>query len=111
YAPAMTIKQEEKLKEALTAATRAIAGRRDVQVSFDRNQSHYGLQSDPRVALPPLNSLQTRQEIRELRGAADLAALSLRYHNPKLHRHHRPAEQRSAEIYDRMELMRVELLG
>ncbi|MEI7670155.1 MAG: cobaltochelatase subunit CobT, partial [Pseudomonadota bacterium] len=52
-----------------------------------------------------------KEQLAALRGEADLAALSLRYHNPKIHNELRPESQNSAEIYDALEKSRIEIIG
>lgn len=102
---------EERFKEALTATARAIARRKDVDLSFDGNHPLQDLQEDPHIKLSAIGELSTAQTVRQLRGEADLAALSLRFHNAELHHGQRPKEEKAAAIYDALELMRVELLG
>ncbi|MEO5338573.1 MAG: cobaltochelatase subunit CobT, partial [Magnetospirillum sp. WYHS-4] len=50
-------------------------------------------------------------DVARLRGAADAAALRLRYHDDALHRRLKPQGQEAAEAFERAEQARVEALG
>ena len=49
--------------------------------------------------------------VAEARGAADSAALRLRYHDPRLHARAAPADVDARAVFDALETARVEALG
>jgi cobaltochelatase CobT len=104
----------ELFKDVTAATLRAIAGRRNVDVSFsaaetvDRRLSQ--TQGDrAKLPVPALSLSQGEKDA--LRGVADIEGLRLRHHNPSLHRRHAPTEPHARAVYDALELARVESLG
>jgi cobaltochelatase CobT len=99
---------EQKLvgfKQALTAATRALSGKKALAVQF--GQSPAG--GD--VMLPVLLEIPTKQALDQLRGEADHAALTIRHHNAALHRRHMPKNFAAANLFNLFEDIRVETRG
>lgn len=101
------------LEEALASTTRALAGDRDVDVAFQTiNAPHETLNyTQKTITLPTPSTTLSPVQLQRLRGEADAAALTLRYHDQALHQHHRPKGQGAQKIYDIAEEMRVEALG
>ena len=96
-------KQLDSFKNAMTATTRALSANRKLSVRFGQGQAD--------VVLPPLYELPPPEILPVLRGEADHAALTLRYHNTKLHDKLRPSLQASGTVFDLLENIRVETLG
>jgi cobaltochelatase CobT len=99
-------KQLAAFKEALVSTTRALSAKHKLDVSYaDMPVSNEGIVLDAMPELPSPIALPA------VRGEADHAALSLRYHNPVLHAHYRPADYMAASFFDMMENVRTEALG
>jgi len=94
------------LKTAIAATTRALSRRRDLQVEFSSQNIPAA-----HITLPPLSELPPPEALSALRGQADGAAFSLRYHNAGLHSGLRPQGRAGAELFDMLEQVRVEALG
>jgi cobaltochelatase CobT len=95
---------------AIAATTRALAARPDVEVAWGSNAAGADpLSCSKTVPLPPYPV--DVKALSEARGEADLAALVLRHHNARQHRLGRPHAAQAADIYDKMELARLECKG
>lgn len=97
-----------RLERAISAAVRAISGRREVSVRFGKasDTSDAAL-----VRLPASAPEPDAGEIAGLRGEADSAALKLRHHDAELHRRNRPVDPAAAAVFDALENARHEALG
>ncbi len=107
----MTKKTEQNvalLKRVTAAALRAVAGRSDVGISYGGGDADL---HGNRVRLPGVAARPASQDVSRLRGAADTAALLLRYHDDALHRRRMPASQPGRAIFDALEQVRVQGLG
>ena len=98
----------EIFKRATSATLRAIAERDDVTVGFGPEAA--GL-SGSRVRLPNPPRDLPADEAAQLRGAADSAALRLRYHDDLVHSKRVPASPLARAVFDAVEQARVEALG
>jgi cobaltochelatase CobT len=98
----------DPLRRAIARCTRAVAGKKNLEIVFDveRPTADANL-----VVLPPLPQRLSRWDYSVLRGASDAAALQLAYHDPKIHRRLRPAQVGAARIFDTLEQVRVEAIG
>ena len=94
------------LKTAITAATRALSRKRDVQVEFASRPA-----STADITLPPLFDDLPPEVLSALRGQADSAAFGIRFHDIALHASLRPKSYSSAQLFDVLEQVRVESLG
>lgn len=94
------------LKTAISATTRAISGKLNLQVEFTGRNSR-----DGEVVLPALHDIPEPQALASLRGEADFAALFIRHHLAKIHAQLRPQSSASAELFDKLEEIRIEGLG
>lgn len=93
--------------QAVAAATRALAGQGEVDLAWGSNAAGGDLlRIGTTVPLPPYPN--TPDTLAEARGEADLAALVLRHHDRKAHRLGKPHLAEAADIYDKLELARVE---
>ncbi|MCU0894291.1 MAG: cobaltochelatase subunit CobT [Rhodospirillales bacterium] len=97
------------LVRRVTAATlKAVSGRSDVQVTFAAGEANM---RGTRVKLPTPPSRSGRAEVARLRGLADNAALTLRYHDAGLHGKLIPSAQPARAIFDAVEEVRVQAIG
>src|SRR3954453_10798054 len=95
-------------RRALAGASRAIARDAEVEVVFTSDHAPASGKT-ARVASPG-PALEPRQ-VAEARGAADSAALRLRYHDARLHARLAPADMDARAVFDALEMARVEALG
>lgn len=98
----------EPFKRALTAATRAIAGENELQVSFGPETP--GLRGK-RARLPVPGRDLPAAEVAQIRGMADAMALRLRHHDDALHSRLLPQGGTARAVFDAMEQARVEAIG
>ena len=98
----------EPFKRVLGVATRAIAGDKDVQVSFGPGKPQL---EGKLVHLPEPARAPTRKEIAVIRGWADSFALTAAMHNPRLHRRLAPQSGPARNVFEAIERARVESIG
>lgn len=104
----------EIFKDATTAALRAIAGKKNVDVIYTAAET-----ADKKLALTQANKARLpvpdlRLNPRDkalLRGAADTEGLRVRLHNAALHRKIAPHDKESRSIFDALEQARIEAIG
>src|SRR5690242_1686497 len=95
-------------RRALAGAARAIAKDPEVEVLF---ASDVAPAAGKTARVPsPGPSLEPRL-VAEARGAADSAALRLRYHDPRIHARAAPMDIEARAVFDALETARVEALG
>jgi cobaltochelatase CobT len=95
-------------RRALAGATRAIAKDAEAEVIF---ASDTAPASGKTARVPsPGPGLEPRL-VAEARGAADSAALRLRYHDARLHARIAPMDVEARSVFDALETARVEALG
>ena len=95
-------------RRALAGATRAIARDAEAEIVF---ASDITPASGKTARVPsPGPGLEPRL-VAEARGAADSAALRLRYHDPRLHARTAPIDADARAVFDALETARVEALG
>ncbi|MCG8559228.1 MAG: cobaltochelatase subunit CobT [Hyphomicrobiales bacterium] len=98
----------EPFKQALTMATRSIAGDGTLECVYGSDPP--GLQG--RVArLPEPSRVPSKDEIAAIRGHADSIALMVACHNPKLHRRLAPSGGPARAVFEAVERARVEAIG
>ena len=95
-------------RRALAGAARAIAKDAEVEVVFASDNAPASGKTARVVSPGP--GLE-RQMVAEARGAADSAALRLRYHDPRLHTRLAPMDIEARAVFDALEMARVEALG
>lgn len=103
---------QELLQRVTAAGLRALAAREgEMEVSFaPGNEASVGMATGSvRLPLPPRKPGPA--DVARLRGAADAAALRLRFHDEILHHRLKPMGQEAGEIFERAEQARVESLG
>lgn len=104
----------ENFKHATDATLRAIAGRREVEVTYTPTETlvkKLGLTSTDKARLPSPPVKLNKRERAVMRGTADAEGLRLKHHNPKIHARHAPTDDRAKAVYDALELARIESLG
>jgi cobaltochelatase CobT len=95
-------------RRALAGASRAIAKDSEVDVVF---ASDIAPASGKTARVPsPGPSLEPKL-VAEARGAADSAALRLRFHDPRVHARNAPGDIDARAVFDALEMARVEALG
>jgi cobaltochelatase CobT len=95
-------------RRALAGAARAIAKDSEVEVVFASDMAPASGKT-ARVASPG-PALEPKL-VAEARGAADSAALRLRYHDARLHARAAPMDVDARSVFDSLETARVEALG
>ena len=105
------MKQIANTETALNATARALARRKGVNVSMKGNDYTTPLSLASAILLPNTNILDSAKDAVRFRGELDLAALSKRFHDHTAHIKKRPLREKEAEVYDRLETMRIEILG
>ncbi len=98
----------ERFRRATGATVRAICERDDVTVAFTPNAQ--GLAGTEVRVQSPSRDLNP-QEVVQVRGSTDAAALRLRHHDGALHGRRRPIEPLAREVFDAVEQARYEALG
>ena len=95
-------------RRALAGAARAIAKDPELDVAFASEVAT----SPGKVARVPSPGPGLEPKlVAEARGAADSAALRLRYHDARLHARVAPADAEARSVFDALEMARVEALG
>ncbi len=95
-------------RRALAGAARAIARDPELDVAFASEVAT----SPGKVARVPSPGPGLEPKlVAEARGAADSAALKLRYHDPRLHARVAPVDADARSVFDALETARVEALG
>lgn len=100
----------EVIKRATQAALKAVAGRREVMVSFSRGMESASLAGSSAI-LPEPEEKPNATDINRLRGNADAVALRLHYHDEKLHKRISPQGDEAKRLFNVLEQVRVEALG
>jgi len=95
-------------ERALIQATRALAGVKELDVSFGPSVPG---QTATAVRLPPVKWPLTEADAARVRGHADHLALRNAYHDPVVHARFRPTGSRARDVYDAVEDMRCQSLG
>ena len=98
----------ELFRRALAGASRAIAKDPEAEVVF---ASDISPTSGKTARVPSPGPGLERKLVAEARGAADSAALRLRYHDPRLHARTAPMDMDARAVFDALEMARVEALG
>ena len=98
----------DEFRRVLAGASRAIAHDRELDIAY---AAEPGPATGKTARVPsPGPSLEPRL-VAEARGAADAAALRLRYHDVAIHRGSAPIDPEAAAVFEALESARVEALG
>ena len=95
-------------RRALAGATRAIAKDAEAEIVFASDMTPA---SGKTARVPSPGPGLEPKLVAEARGAADSAALRLRYHDAKLHARTAPIDADARAVFDALETARVEALG
>ena len=95
-------------RRALAGASRAIAKDPEVEVIFASDSAPA---SGKTARVPSPGPALERKLVAEARGAADSAALRLRFHDPRIHARSAPIDIDARAVFDALEMARVEALG
>ena len=99
------------IKRVTTAALKSVAEDPEATVEYQQmNETVVSLRGK-KVRLPAPSRKVDAEDLSRLRGAADAAALRLRYHDEEAFNEHRPLNREAAQLFDRAEQVRVECLG
>ncbi|WBQ12319.1 cobaltochelatase subunit CobT [Hyphomonadaceae bacterium BL14] len=98
----------ETFRRALSAATRALSGARELEVKFGGDKD---VLAKGKVLLPNPPQALTPQDAALLRGKADAMALRVALHDSVRHQQSAPPGARARRIHDAAEQARVEALG
>ena len=98
----------DNFKSALGAATKAISGEVELEVSFGGDVA--GIVRD-QVMLPALPKIPKAENVAKARGEADALALKIALHDPEVHYKNQPANPQARMIYEALEQARIEALG
>ncbi len=95
-------------KQALTQATRALAGDGELQVVFSSDAPNL---KGHTATLPQPSRAPTKKEIAVLRGHADSMALTIACHDAGVHSRLAPRGGLARSVFEAVERMRVEAVG
>ena len=98
----------DEFRRALAGAARAIAADPEADVVF---ASEPGAAPGKTARVPSPGAALEPQLVAEARGAADAAALMLRFHDSAAHVRAAPADAEARGVFDALETARVEALG
>ncbi len=108
----MTNAPIETYKRALSAATRALSGERELDVQFGGETGGIVTRGDEaQVVLPLPVSQPTLEDIAKSRGEADALALRLALHDTEIYAKNLPNPGPALAIYEALEQARIEALG
>ncbi len=98
----------DEFRRVTGAAMRAIARQAELNVSFAPGQPGFA-GGEARLPLPARDL--PPEDVALTRGAADSIALRLRHHDSKLHARETPRNEAAREVFEAIELARVEAIG
>ena len=98
----------DDFKRALGAATKAIAGEPELEVSYGGDVA--GIVRE-QIMLPSLPPAPKPEVIAKARGEADALALRLAHHDTELHSKNQPETGPARAVFEAMEQARIETLG
>ncbi|PHS28972.1 MAG: cobaltochelatase subunit CobT [Robiginitomaculum sp.] len=98
----------DMFKRALGATTRALSGKRALDVRFGGDKAAI---TDDAITLPVPAVKPSARAIASARGKADALALRLAHHNAKTHARLCPGNQQGRAVFEALEQVRCETLG
>jgi len=98
----------DNFKRSLGAATKAIAGEPEIEVSFGGDVAGAVREQ---IMLPSLPPKPKPEVIAKARGEADALALRIALHDPVLHSQANPSASPARMVFEAMEQVRIEALG
>lgn len=100
--------EADSFKRAVTVCMRAVAGDKDLEVSFAKDRPAL---AGNRARLPELPKKASRNDIAITRGIGDSMALKRACHDARIHAKLAPEGKLARAIYDAVEQARVEAIG
>ncbi|MDX8479037.1 cobaltochelatase subunit CobT [Mesorhizobium sp. VK24D] len=100
--------EADSFKRAVTVCMRAVAGDKDLEVSFAKDRPAL---AGSRARLPELPKKATRNDIAITRGIGDSMALKRACHDQRIHSKLAPEGKLARAIFDAVEQARVEAIG
>ncbi|CDX23209.1 Aerobic cobaltochelatase subunit CobT [Mesorhizobium sp. ORS 3324] len=100
--------EADSFKRAVTVCMRAVAGDKDLEVSFAKDRPAL---AGSRARLPELPKKATRNDIAITRGIGDSMALKRACHDQRIHSRLAPEGKLARAIFDAVEQARVEAIG
>ena len=102
----------ETFKRALAASTKALSGKRDVDVRFGGDVAGVVVrEGETQIALPMPAAKSTKAAIAKARGEADALALRLALHDKTISAKYQPSPGPARAMFEALEQARVEALG
>ncbi len=103
----------EIIKGATAATLRALAGKRDFEVSFSATErlDRPTKPQEDRTSLPFPEQKMDSKSLSYLRGASDAKALKLQHHAATIHAQNAPMDLTARAVFDAMEQARCEAIG
>ena len=98
----------DAFRQATSGATRAIAGRADMEVEFGADGP---MAAGDVLHLKAPAATLPYEDVARVRGQADGAAVRLRHHDARVHARGAPGGEIARRIYDKLEQVRCEALG
>ncbi|CAI9119703.1 cobaltochelatase CobT-related protein [Brytella acorum] len=108
------LERGERFRRITLATLRAVGGRVDAEATFANPSgpaASHNAAGAPTVRLPYVSRILHESEKDRVRGAADAAALRIRYHDADLHARLTPTDETAREVYDAVEQVRCEIYG
>ncbi|HEV2574429.1 MAG TPA: cobaltochelatase subunit CobT [Beijerinckiaceae bacterium] len=102
---------QEPFKRAVASCMRAMAGARDLEVTFAAERPALVAGETPKARLPEPARKLTAHEAAIVRGHADSLALKLACHDANVHRRLTPTNQAARAVFEAVEQARVESIG
>ncbi|RUU32440.1 cobaltochelatase subunit CobT [Mesorhizobium sp. M6A.T.Ce.TU.016.01.1.1] len=100
--------EADSFKRAVTVCMRAIAGDKELEVSFAKDRPAL---AGSRARLPELPKKASKADIAITRGLGDSMALKRACHDARIHTRLAPEGKQARAIYDAVEQARVEAIG
>ncbi|TPK96584.1 cobaltochelatase subunit CobT [Mesorhizobium sp. B2-4-12] len=100
--------EADSFKRAVTVCMRAIAGDKDMEVSFAKDRPAL---AGSRARLPELPKKASKTDIAITRGLGDSMALKRACHDVRIHTRLAPEGKAARAVYDAVEQARVEAIG
>ncbi len=103
-----TKKAADQFRMSLKMASKAIAGRPDLEVTFSAQGP---LQANNLIVLPHIDDRLHARDVQVCRGLADSLSLKVSCHDSDKHQRNAPKEAQAKAIYDCLEEVRYEAIG
>lgn len=99
------------LEKKLSASMRALSGDKNLSVVLKQSNNFNNAISNNKLIINLPNIDDWSNNLAALRGNADAEALKIIYHDKNLHHNKLPKDKIAAQIFDKLELMRIEAIS